>query len=277
MYRVIITKIYGGEWKKGEIMRSKNWFWGIALILLAALVLTNEFNLFHLIFGFPRLLLTLLLSLIILNNLRPLNIYGIVFPAALIVWLYRSWVKSWGFNATFWSLMLSALLLSVGLSLLFDKKHRIGSYTSGHHKEQTTGDRKHASTSHEQASYDEQTNMGHNTSTSNEDVVRFNVSFATSSKYIVSDNLKKADVRCSFGSAKIFLNDAQLSSDGATLYMEVSFGNATIYIPKTLHTTINADVVLGNITEQNKVHETDGPILHICGHVTFSAVTIVYI
>ena len=99
--------------------RHTNWFWGVAFVLAAVLIIAGQFVSFLYINPFTLLATILLIAVIVQSSIHR-NFFGIFLPIAILYMLYDH-----PFRLPYiagWQLIAAALLLSVGCSMLFGRK-----------------------------------------------------------------------------------------------------------------------------------------------------------
>jgi predicted membrane protein len=232
-------------------MKRHDIFWGMIFILAAVLIIFNQFGLFIGVSMF-ELLATILLVVIIIKSLRHFNFWGILFPLAFICILYAD---EWNITRfTPWPALFTALLLSIGFSILFRQNHVWWGY-SGHH---------------------------HNSFSSNvvnemdDNIVNCSTAFGECMKYVNSQNFERANISCSFGEIKVFFDNAAIPSGKADIYLNVSFGSAKLYIPKSWKVVCKANVFLGEMNEHGNPG-SDTPVVTIHGSVSFGDAKVIYV
>ena len=149
-------------------------------------------------------ILTVFLVWLLIEGLRHLNFWEILFPIAFFCIIYA---KPLGITAfTPWPVLGAALLGSIGLSMIFKpKKHR--TWTVGNGQSNSFG------------STSEQCN-GEN--------LRFDNSFGESIKYINTDNLCSVSVDNSFGSTSVYFDNAIIQGESASVHVDNSFGEVIL-------------------------------------------------
>ena len=231
----------------------KKWYWGIFFLFAAAFVIINPLGyLSNANIGLPSLLLTVLLVPILIESLIHLQFVGIWFPVAFLLIIYDEVL---GLTAiTPWPVLIAALFLSIACTIMFKKNswHHSSCFGSGH-KFRESMER------FEDSEFD------------------CNVSFSEQSKYLHSASLKRANITCSFGSLNVFFDGAELHPDGASIYLDCSFGAIELYVPKTWNVINNVSAVLGAVDEKNTRRESDGPTLTLTGNVRFGGIEIMYV
>ncbi|APC83664.1 LiaF transmembrane domain-containing protein [Clostridium botulinum] len=233
-------------------MKKERVFWGILLILGGVFLIISKLGYFPDVNVFS-LLLTVFLAVIIVKSLLRINFVGILFPIAFICIIYD---KQLGItNITPWTVLIAALLGSIGLSMIFHKhpKWVNNKYNCEDYK-------------FEKIDIEDE---GH---------VRFKSSFGASIKYINTDNFEQADFDCSFGAMKVYFDNAIMSNDNnAIVRINASFSGIELYVPKTWNIDDKTNVFLGAISEKNKNDKTTTNTLTLVGDINFAGVEIIYI
>lgn len=232
-------------------MKKKETFWGLLLILAATLIIINQFVFFEGISMFD-IVATVILGGIMIKSVMKINFWGILFPMAILCIIYAD---VWNItDFTPWPALLTAFLCSLGLSLIF-RRPMLWIYDI-HHKGVFGG-----SVVNEQ----------------DDNVINCETSFGECMKYVNSENFERANIKCSFGEMKVYFDNAQIPSGKADIYLDVSFGEAQLYIPKTWKVINDVHVFLGDMGERNRNNNSDSPIVAIHGNVSFGDAKIFYV
>lgn len=233
-------------------MKKRNVFWGVIFILIAVCILFEKLGYFPGINVF-KLILAAGLLVILIENIPKLNFAGILFPIAFLAILFDEALHIE--SLTPWPVLGIALFGSIGLSLIFPQKQ----------KENENGQSN-------TYSYSETTTQEFN------NVIDAYVSFNSSIKYINSQNFERGNFKSSFGSLKIYFDQAALNNNSATVNVNVSFGSISLFIPRTWNVQINAETSFGNIEEKGaRTPVVDAPVLYVTGEVSFGSLEIIYI
>ncbi|SCI90406.1 Predicted membrane protein [uncultured Clostridium sp.] len=232
-------------------MKKERVFWGIFLLVGAVFLLVSKLGYFSDINIFS-LLFTILLVGILVKSVIRLSFPGILFPLAFIGIIYDDKL---GITAiTPWTILLAALLGSIGLSLIFNRRPK---WTKVNY------------------SWD-----GENTETidiEDEGHIKLETSFGSSIKYINTDKFEYANLECSFGNMKVYFDNAIMAKENAVVKIDVSFAGMQIYVPRGWNLVNNTSVSFGAVEEKNKRDSVITNTLTIIGDVSFSGVEIFYI
>lgn len=232
-------------------MKKERIFWGVLLILAGIFMIISKIGYFPNVNAFS-LLLTIFLVIVIVKSLIHLNFTGILFPIAFICIIYD---KPLGITAiTPWTVLIAALLGSIGLSMIFHKHIK---WVNHNHDD---GDYKF-----EEIDIEDESN------------VRFKNSFGASIKYINTDKFEQANLDCSFGAMKVYFDNAVMSNKNAIVRINASFSGIELYVPKTWAVNDKTNVFLSGVSEKNRSNQTTTNDLTLVGDVSFSGIEIIYI
>ena len=232
-------------------MKKERIFWGVLFILASIFMIVSKLGYFPNVNVFS-LLLTVFLVVVIGKSVPRLNFSGILFPIAFICIIYD---KQLGITAiTPWTVLMAALLGSIGLSIIFHK-----------HIKWISHDHKCEDYEFEKIDIEDQSN------------VRFKNSFGASIKYINTDKFEQGYFDCSFGAMKVYFDNAVMSNENAIVRINASFSGIELYVPKTWNVDDKTNVFLGSVSEKNRNNQPTTNKLTLVGDVSFSGVEIIYI
>ncbi|WP_069999048.1 LiaF transmembrane domain-containing protein [Cellulosilyticum sp. I15G10I2] len=230
-------------------MKKERYFWGALFILAGIFLVVSKLGYLPDINVFS-LLLTAFLGAVIVKSIPRLNYAGILFPLAFIAIIYD---KELGITAiTPWTVLLAALLGSIGLSIIF---HRQVKWAHHHHHDY----------SFEKIDIEDE---GH---------VVYKSAFGESVKYINTDKFEQGDFECSFGAMKIYFDHAVMKNESAIVKLEVAFAGVELFVPKNWKVENRTSVFLGGVSEKNRAYESVTNTLTLVGDVSFGGVEIIYI
>ena len=234
-------------------MKNKNYFLGIVFILAAIFILLGNFHIFHAI-NTTKVLITILLLYFIVKNIPCRNFFGILIPAAFIFILYDDYLP-FALLSPF-SVLAAAIAGSIGLSFLFPSRPPFKP----------------------DISFDFGSDRGEGTYNSESDVT-CNVTFAGCTKYFESDDFRRAYLKCSFGSLKAYFDHAKIIGNSAEIYVDNSFGETNLFLPKEWDVHITASTAFGDIIEIHKspIVPKDAPYVSVNGNISFGDCKIIYV
>lgn len=233
-------------------MKKDNLFWGFFLIAAAVLILVAKLGAFP-DMSIMKIFWTLVFTVALVNSVVKLAFPGVFFSLAFLGILYD---EQLGITSiTPWTILLVALLLSIGVSLIYTPKKR---KKKANHREISGSDF---------VVFDEEDGNQFD----------FSSSFVGSIKYVNSDNFESANIDAKFAGMKVYFDNAIIQSGHATVNLNVSFAGVELYIPKNWRIDNQMSASFGGVEEKNRNDGADGPILTLRGNVSLGGVTILYV
>lgn len=242
-------------------MKVKNWLWGLFFIAAALLIVLNKLGYFMGI-NVWSLLFTIVLVPIVVSGAAKRNFFNLFFGLAFLLMVYAK-----PLNITVlvpWTVLIAALLLSIGFSILMPSKYGRREQMFRHHSGQWQK---------RDSNYEQYETVDH--VDGNE--VSCYVSLGGSCKYLHADNLERGKLDCSMGYLKVYFDNVRLNPNGAAIVVNCSLGSMELYIPRSWQVKLDVDCVMGNVNEEDSVHSFDGPVLTITGKVHLGNLEIKYI
>ncbi len=238
----------------------KNYFWGVFLVLAGAYLVVSQMGYLPKVSVFT-LIFTIVCLAALIASIPHLSFGGILFPLAFIGIMYD---EQLGITAiTPWTVLLAALLGTIGLHLLFGrfrKKHCFW-HTKMHMfggKDKENWDRADSGNLEGEQVY-------------------IRVSFGSVIRYITSEDLKIINISASFGAAKIYLDNAQILSGNATVNIDSSFAGVELYVPHNWQVINHMSSSFGAVDEKNKHTGELTATLTLEGNNSFGGITIIYV
>ena len=238
-------------------MKNRSYFWGTFFILSAVLLILNALGLLAGV-SIVSLILTLLLIPLIVKSIRYASFSGVLFPLAVIAILFD---KQLGIEKlTPWPVLGIALFLSIGLSLLFPKRHKWYKKYDGSHA----------------IPENEFNNVS--SEVSDESEINIGARFSGCIRYINSECLKKVNIVSRFAGIKLYFDNAVIDGSSAELDLNVDFAGVDIYIPKTWRIINQADFSMGGIEEKGvRTESGEEKALIVKGRMSFGGLTVHYV
>ncbi len=231
-------------------MKNRNIFWGLTFILAAVFILFSNMGYFQGIDLFT-ILISVFLVCFMIKSIRPINFYGILIPLAFLIIIYDEELHLEAITP--FPVLFAALSASIGLSFIFPKH-------PGRNGHMFQGDAFCGKVEH-----------------INEPDINCTVTFGDASKYIDTPDFRQAYLKCSFGSLKVFFDNTKVDGDSAEIYVDNSFGETEIYLPRDWNVKLEASASFGDIEEIHRCANAGFPVVTIRGHVTFGDCKIYYI
>ncbi len=234
-------------------MKKSKIFWGIFFILAAVIVVISRLGIIPDV-GVFSILATVFLVWVFVEGIRTVNFFAILFSLAFISIIYD---KPLGIEAlTPWTVLVAALLLSIGLSMLFQGKRKKNQHID------TDWSRKRNIASSEQCS--------------EKDVYCKNI-FGAAIRYINSDNFCNAYLENSFGSTSVYFDNAVIQGTSADVEIKNSFGEMVLFIPKEWKVQKDIKQAFADIEETGVSAGSSSVTLYVHGETSFGSVEIHYV
>lgn len=230
-------------------------FWGLMFILAGVLLILNRLGylpeIYHI--SMSKLVFTLVFLWMIISGIRHHNFFMIFLGLALIGTTYASLLHITAITP--FPLIAAAVLISIGLTIIFPNNHYGNSFSQNH--------------------YTDAGNMDF--TQSSEEILHFQNSFSSSSKYVNTDAFVCASFENSFGQMKVYFDNTIIKNGTADINVQNSFGELALFIPKTWNVENHVKSSFGGIKEKNQNMSEGCPTLRIYGEVAFGEVTITYV
>ena len=233
-------------------------FVGALFIVAAILIVLNRLG-YTMGIGIFEIVCSVVLVACLLNSIVKLSFSGMIFSVAFLLII---WAGPLGIPAVLipWPLIFVAALSSIGLNLMF--KNNIA-YKSLKTKQNAYSKRN--------------TRFSENVGDVEGDYVNENNTFGGTTRYIKSQNLMHMDLSNSFGELKVYLDNADIKANIATIVVNNSFGETCLYIPR--HWKVESHLIcsFGHVSEDGYSQGEVGPTVVIEGKVSFGELRIIYV
>lgn len=243
-------------------MRNRNGiFWGLFLLLSAIILVGSQLHLITYQFSFWTLVATIFLVAVLIKSLVYFAIPGTVFSLAFLGILYA---KPLGITAIVpWTLLGAALLVSIGLSLIFRPllaKRRPWLRKYYHYDW------------HNKVDYN-----GPDVETIEDPDVTVSVNMGNSIRYVESSDFKSANVSVNMGSEKVYFENVTVK-DTANIHVDVSLGSLELFLPQNWNIVDGINNHMSNISEVGvRRLDVNSPTVTISGLVSLGNLKINYI
>lgn len=234
-------------------MKGKNIFWGLFLVVSAALIIASQVTTFDTVSA-VSILATVFLSAIIISSVVRMEFFGIFVPTAFLYMIYNEPLNLMFIRPVI--LLSAAVLAAVGCSLIFRKRPKkaiFANYPSN------------------------QYNPPNDSVNDNNPYVK--ASMGSSSKYLRADALQGGQLTVSLGELSVYFDQVRLNQSGAEVFVDCSLGTLKLYIPRHWNVVDKIGVTLGEVknkTQQAQPVLTE-PLLTLSGNVKLGSVEINYI
>lgn len=235
-------------------MKKRKIFWGIFFIMMAMIVVVSKLGILPDV-GVFALLATVFLVWMTVDGVRHGNFYEIIFAVAFLCIIYD---KPLGIEAlTPWTVLAAALLLSIGLSLLFGGRRK----------------KKHGT----RFEWDSDGSRGSGGEQCSGEQIRCENTFGSAIRYIHSDNFREAYLENNFGSVTVYFDNAIIQGGTASVRVENNFGETILYLPKEWRVHNELEHVFGSVNEHGKCVGTSSAQLCLKGETNFGSIEIYYV
>lgn len=271
----------------------RNITFGLSLIVLAILIVLNALGYLGGLSTWT-IILSFILLVIFLASLVKLEYFGIFISLGLGAIIYKDQL---GFqDVSAWTIIIASLLLGIGFSAIF-KKSRIHYYNFGYQdneykrekmREKREEMRNFKNSSSSFSRTDDGIFYGYTDNKSGEedidekpiedDVITYRSRFSNSTRFIKSKNLEKAFFDNEFGSLTIYLDQVDLSEDGAEIEVYCRFGNIRLFVPHYFYIDNQISNDLGSVSMPYNTAKDNGyNSIVLKGNVTLGDIKVVRI
>ena len=283
------------------------WGWGIFLLLIAALVLVNQFGGF-ITLGFWSIAVAALAVAFLIKCIVDLSFGSLPIPIAALYYIFQTPLELP--EISFWPLVLVTLLATAGLHALipnrrfrkFRKQKRDKDWEKNKYRKkyggrdvvveiiedvgdavvEASGDIADAVEgiaddvdgtviiNGETDGKNEKTRVEEGGEENNPQI---SVQFGSISRYLRANSLETVDLDCKFGALEVYFDDVTLSPNGAEAYLNCQFGAIELYVPSHWRIIDNLSVTLAGVEIKGKKRNQDenAPVLTVSGNVAFGA------
>ena len=272
----------------------KGWGWGVFLLMIAGLVLANQFGGFVEL-GFWSIIVAALAVAFLIQSIANFSFGSIPIPLAALYFIFQEPLEFPSID--FWPLVLVTFLAAAGLTALLPKKkwfrkkrkknfyvdisddtagstiesvgevvggavgRAVESAMEGNGKVYVDGDDINKKIKVEESGDDNNPSIS--------------VQFGGISRYLHSAALESASLSCNFGSLEVYFDNVTLSPNGADVDVSCNFGSVELFVPKNWKIEGDLSATLGN-AEINGMRgqPQDGPELRINGATSFGSIEV---
>lgn len=212
-------------------MKKRNIFLGLILIAVAVCMVGSAMGLIPNIPWF-RTLCAILLGAWGIKALFRRDFFVGCFSASIIAWIFE--VELGIEELTPFPLVVAAILVGIGLNMIFGKKRRTVSveYDSeaGTFEAHSIDDVRNQNNKWEDGRTVELTNV-----------------FSSVNRYVNSASFSNVNLENVFGTANIYFDNAVMANNTSVAKIENVFGQMNLYLPKTWRVNVKQDAVFGRV------------------------------
>ncbi|MDR1496654.1 MAG: hypothetical protein LBS67_07045 [Clostridiales Family XIII bacterium] len=261
-----------------EKKNGKRIVWGIAFIAAAALIALNAAG-FLSFDGVTAagVVWAVAMVFILILSIPHLFWFGIFFPLAALLVIFEKPLGLDIQHISLWVFFGIALLLSIGFTILFHKRSR-------DRRNEHWNERWNEQWSYVQDGPTYAFGFGGSDAANPKEsvagnVVRVEVNFGNVIRYVNSDDLERVEAECNFGGIKLYFDNAKPQATGARIILDVNFGSAELFIPRSWVVTNDLRRSLAGFDEMNRPPTGTEKTAHvtIAGEANFSSVNVIYV
>ncbi|EHO52805.1 LiaF transmembrane domain-containing protein [Lentilactobacillus kisonensis] len=206
------------------------------------------------------IVLTIILAIVLLSSLVDRSIAGTVFSLAFLSMLYAGPLGIT--HLVPWSILGIALLITIGLSIIFHPKRRWHRWSDWIDYDGRDGD---------YAEVDDEINTG------NQSDSVIDTTMSDTVRYIESDDFKQVRIHASMGGVKAYFDKAVIIGDSAKIQVEGYMCDIKLFVPKDweIINHINPNMSGVEIINNNQPHE--GPKVYLTGKLNLGNLQVYYI
>lgn len=245
---------------KNKILRI---FWGIFFLACAGLVIANQLGYLTYRLSFWSIIGTIIFVLSLIDGLANRRITESVFSLAFLLMVYAGPLHI--VKLVPWTILLAALLISLGLEIIFH--NRFHSLVNLHHKIKDFNDQQEVGIDDDSSDVRSNENGAH---------VLIKQNLSDSSRYIHSQKLETITVHSRMGDVDLYLDDARAAGQEVTLQLDILMTDLTIYLPLAWGVQEDINPTLSDF-EIDGSSNGGGPTLIITGRASMSDILIKYI
>lgn len=232
-------------------MNKKNVGWGLVLILLAVYLIVSRLG-FWPNFPFFTVVFTIVFGYGVINGIAKRSFVQSIMSLAILGCIYDKQLHIE--PITPWILLISALLISAGLEMIFKNIKKKNAYGNTYHfsTEKTTD-------------------------FVDGDYVRCENTFGSTCKYINSEHFTDANIENTFGTLNVYFDNAIMANGTCNVKVENTFGETNLYFPKTWRVDCQQSAAFGDIKFRGQGSlDADAPLVRLNAEASFGSIQIYF-
>ena len=233
-------------------MKKKNVLWGLVMVLLAVYMIISGLGYLPEVSFFTGIF-TIIFGYSVIRGVIKKSFFQTIMSLAILGCLYSRPLQIEAITP--WILLGAAILLSIGLEILFKNRTvhvyaRPGKVEFGAYKTSDFVDG---------------------------DYVRCENQFGTTAKYVNSEHFAQADIENHFGSLNVYFDNAIMGNFSASVKVENNFGETNLYFPATWRIECRQNCAFGSVIMKGHGSEnTDAPLVRLDAEANFGAVNVYF-
>lgn len=238
-------------------------FWGVFFIAAATFVVLNQMEIWTYKLGFWAIIGTIVFALSLIDGIVNRRITEGVFSVAFLLMIYAQPLHIT--RLVPWTILLAAILISIGLGVIFRNRFHTIVYANKKIKD------------FREKREDFSNNLFTETVTNDQgDHVVINQTLSDVSRYIHSKELETIDVTSKFGDVNIYLDDAESKNGIVNMNLYIMMSDLDIFVPLSWQVVNYVNPGIGDLRIEG-TSNGGGPQLVINGRARFSDIKIKYI
>lgn len=247
---------------RGKLGRA---FWGIFFIVCALFVVLNQMGIWTYKLGFWAAVGTVIFAISLLDGLINRRITESVFSIAFILMIFAEPLHIT--RLVPWTILLAAVLISIGLGIIFRNRFHTVAYANK--KIKNFRNKREAITDHIFSDTVSKEQGAH---------VVVDQTMSDTSRYIHSKELETIDMNAKMSDVNLYLDDAQAANETVTMNVNLTMTDLTIYLPLSWQVESNmASTFMSGDFEIDGTSNGGGPTLIIQGRSNMSDIKIEYV
>lgn len=238
-------------------MKKQNILWGLFFILAAVYLVVSTIGIGPDV-GFFGILMTIVFIWMFFDGIKKVDFFEMIFAVAFICSIYRNPLGLEKLGISSWTLLGVALLLSIGLSMIFPDARK-----------KSWGTKKHINWDEKMGAPDSEQCSGEHIHCEN--------NFGSAIRYINSEHFCDAQLENNFGSMSVYFDNAVIAGEAASVAVENNFGETNLYIPKEWKVQNELRRSFGAVEEIGHSEGSSAATLYLRGAANFGAIKIYYI
>lgn len=232
-------------------MKTGKILWGLlilgcgVILLLTALGIGQEYNAVQIIGS-------VLLAGIAITSLIKYQFFITFIMLGLIAYIWRIELGIEEMN--FILFLLAAVILGIGLSIIFHKKPRI-----------------HVRSRHS-ADWDKTVET-----LSDEEFVTIESSFGEHTKYVHAESLKRVNIASNFSSVKVYFDQCQISDEGLLINVSGNFSGIVLTMPRTWAVENKVNTFAASVVERDVDAISASQKVVLSGSLNFAEIKIIHV
>ncbi len=232
-------------------------FWGALLILGGIALIADRLGYLSFAgFSFWTIVGTVFFAAVVIEGIAKVRVANVLFSLAFLVIIHDEWLGLE--EITPWPVLGAALLLTIGIKLVFPKLGRKNRRITINGVPYQNGE-----------SYNEETRTGNK--------ITYENAFGESIKY-VSGEVEKVGIENCFGSMQVYFADAVPVNGKMKITAENAFGSVALYVPSAWKVTvITQESVFGGVKQKGRGSADGETEVFIDAETAFGSIEIRYI